>query len=61
MSMSAFSEFLHHLNVHYHHAAVLLALGMFSNPTLGCVLPSAASPCDRDQCLPAEGNPNYKE
>lgn len=63
MSTSAFPEFQHHLNEHYHNVAVLLALGMCSNPSLilGCVLTFAALPCDRDQCLPAEGIPNYKE
>lgn len=56
--LSAFCELLPHLNVHYHNAA---ALGMFSALTLGSVLPSAALPWDKDQCLPAEGIPNYKE
>lgn len=61
MNGSAFPVSLHYLNACYHNVAVILALGVFSNPSLGCVLTFAASPCDRDQCLPAEGIPNYKE
>lgn len=34
MSVSAFSEFLHPLNGHYHNGAALLALDVFPNPHL---------------------------